>query len=244
MEATRTPDGWPVMRQEWRHLLFVHWVVEPARLQALLPRGLDLDTHDGHAYVGLVPFTIRPTRPPFAPALPILPGFHEVNLRTYVHRGGRDPGVWFFSLDAASRAAVLGARAWFRLPYHFASMRMEVARPDDDGPVIRFESDRRWPGPRPAGCSLGYRPRGLVSLAQPGTLEYFLLERYILYARTGDRLLRGRVAHEPYPFQAGEADDLVETLSAAASVPSTRGDRLVHYSAGVAVRIYAPERVR
>jgi uncharacterized protein YqjF (DUF2071 family) len=110
----------------------------------------------------------------------------------------------------------------------------------EPGSTVRFEAERLWPGPRPAGCSLRYRPAGPVRLAEPGSLEYFLAERYILYARAGDRLRQGRVAHEPYPLQPGEVDGVRETLSEAASVPPTRGDRLVHYASGVSVRIYAP----
>ncbi len=105
-----------VMRQRWLHLLFLHWTAPAAALQRLLPAGLEVDVHEGRAYVSLVPFTIRGVRPPLS--------FHEVNLRTYVRCAGGPPGVWFFSLDAASRLAVLGARAWYRLPYHHARMRM------------------------------------------------------------------------------------------------------------------------
>jgi uncharacterized protein YqjF (DUF2071 family) len=236
MAATRTPDGWPVIRQDWRHLLFVHWVVDADAVQRLLPSGLDVDTFEGKAYVGLVPFTVRGTRPPLLPPVPFLSSFHEVNLRTYVHRGGREPGVWFFSLDATSRPTVAGGRAWFRLAYHFARIRMELA----PGDQVEFECSRLWPGPRPAGCSLRYRPAGPVRTAEPGSLEYFLAERYILYASAGEGLRQGRVAHTPYPLQPGEVDGVHETLSAAAGVPGSRGDLLVHYASGVSVRIYAP----
>lgn len=240
--ATRAPDRWPVMRQRWLHLLFVHWPADPDALQRLLPPGLEIDTFEGRAFVGLVPFTMRGIRPPFLPAVPVLSRFHEVNLRTYVHRQGREPGVWFFSLDAASRPAVIGARAWFRLPYHYARMRMDVGSAGDSVEV-RYQSHRRWPGPRPAGCSLRYRPRGPVTRAEPGTLEHFLVERYILYARAGDRLRQARVAHEPYPLQSGEVEDLEETLSDAARVPRPGLERLVHYAAGVSVRIFPPRDV-
>jgi uncharacterized protein YqjF (DUF2071 family) len=239
--ATRAPERWPIMHQRWLHLLFLHWPVSPEVLRPLLPPGLAVDTFEGRAYVGLVPFTMRGIRPPLLPAVPVLSRFHEVNLRTYVHRGGREPGVWFFSLDAASRAAVIGARAWFRLAYHYARMHMEVEPGPDGGPRdIRYRAERLWPGPRPARCALRYRPCGPVFRAEPGSPEYFLAERYILYARAGDGLRQGRVAHEPYPLQPAEADDLDETLSDAARVPGAGGERLVHYSRGVSVRIFPP----
>src|ERR1051325_8047853 len=104
------PPKRPVMRQGWRHLAFVHWRVDAAAIAPLLPAGLEVDTFDGAAYVGIVPFTIPLTRAgPLG--VPLAPALHEINLRTYVHRAGRDPGVWFFSLDATSRLAVAGARA-------------------------------------------------------------------------------------------------------------------------------------
>ena len=117
--AVRPPRR-AVMRQNWRHLLFLHWVVSPERLRPLVPAGLDLDLFEGRAYVGLVPFTMTDVRPLWAPAVAGLSNFHETNARTYVHRAGRDPGVWFFSLDAANPVAVALARAFFHLPYHHA----------------------------------------------------------------------------------------------------------------------------
>ena len=96
------PDERPIMRQIWAHLGFLHWAVDRDAVAALLPGGLEVDTFGGVAYVGLVPFT-APLSRVAGIGLPIAPPFHELNLRTYVHRGGRDPGIWFFSLDAGSR---------------------------------------------------------------------------------------------------------------------------------------------
>jgi uncharacterized protein YqjF (DUF2071 family) len=234
------------MRQEWRHLLFLHWPVEPRALERLLPQGLEVDTFEGAAWIGLVPFTILPTRPPVLP-LPVLPSFHEVNLRTYVRWRGGDPGVFFFSLDAASRIAVAGARTWYRLPYHFARMRMIREGTCETGGEfrIRYESNRLWPGPLPARCTLRYGPiPGLLAPATPGTLDHFLVERYLLYTVSRGRLRRARVAHAPYSLRPAAFDSLDETLSRAAGLPGpSSGDRLAHYSPGVSVDIFAPEVV-
>ena len=118
------------MRQVWRHLGFLHWPIASAAIAPLLPPGLSVDTFDGVAYLGLVPFTIPLSRTPRL-GLPVAPAFHELNLRTYVHRDGRDPGVWFFSLDAASRLAVAGARLGYHLPYFHARISLEIS----DGPI-------------------------------------------------------------------------------------------------------------
>ena len=131
---TRRPDQRAVMRQRWADLLFLHWPVAPETLQPLLPPGLTLDTFEGQAYVGLVPFTMTGVRPVWAPPVRWLSNFHETNVRTYVHREGKDPGVWFFSLDAANSIAVRIARAAWKLPYHYA--RMSLSRRAAAGPVI------------------------------------------------------------------------------------------------------------
>ena len=122
---TLRPAGWPVMRQRWSELLFLHWPVPVEALRPLIPPQLQVDTHEGVAYVGLVPFLMSGVRPLWAPPVRGLSRFPEVNVRTYVHLNGKDPGVWFFSLDAANAAAVRIARALFHLPYYFARMGIE-----------------------------------------------------------------------------------------------------------------------
>ena len=158
---------------------------------------------------------------------------------------GQEPGVFFFSLDAASRLAVIGARALYGLSYHFARMRMTFEHADGPGLgfAIRYASDRLWPDPTPARCALRYEPRGNLASAAPGTLAHFLIERYVLYSSSGGRLRQARVSHAPYPLQPALVSGLDETLSAAAGLPGPSKHRLIHYSPGVAVRISAPVRI-
>ena len=99
------------MHQRWAELGFLHWPVPAEALRDLVPRGLTIDTHEGQAYVGVVPFTVTGARPMLMPPLPWVSDFHEVNVRTYVHLEGTDPGVWFFSLDASNPVVVAAARA-------------------------------------------------------------------------------------------------------------------------------------
>jgi hypothetical protein len=236
---TLRPPGRAAMRMIWADLGFLHWSVPVAALRPLVPDALEIDTFDGLAFIGLVPFTMRGVRPRWAPALPWLSSFHEVNVRTYVHHRGRDPGVWFLSLDAANPIAVVVARSVWKLPYHFARMRLER-----DGEAIRYRSDRRWPRPRPASCDLGYQPIGPVLPAAVGTLEHFLVERYVLYAFARGRLSSGRVHHAPYPLQAGRVTALDETLLAAAGLERGSEPPLVHYASGVDVDVFALEPAR
>lgn len=237
LAPARRPDRRPVMYQKWRDLLFLHWEVDPAALRPLVPPALQLDLYRGKAYVGLVPFTMRGVRPAGLPALPWLSNFHETNVRTYVHVEGRDPGVWFFSLEAANPVAVLLARALFHLPYHHA--RMSLARAADG--TNRYVSRRRWPGPTPAGSDLAGRPTGIPAPASPGSLDHFLLERYLLYCTRRGRLYRGQVHHHPYPAQNALATVYREDLIAAAGIDRPATAPLAHFAAGVDVEIFPLE---
>jgi uncharacterized protein YqjF (DUF2071 family) len=239
LRARQAPSERPVMRQIWRHLGFFHWPIDAAAVARLLPPGLEVDTFEGVAYLGLVPFTIPLSRTPRL-GLPLAAAFHEVNLRTYVHRGARDPGVWFFSLDAASRLAVAGARAAYRLPYFHARMSMEVA-PEA---TVTYRARRR--GARVAAeLAAEYTPTGPAAPAAPGTREFFLAERYLLYAWNGRRLSSARVHHLPYPLRPAAVSDLRQTLSAAAGLPPLAGPPpLAHYAHEVDVQIFRPHRVR
>ncbi len=227
------------MRQSWRDLTFLHWELAPDQLRPHLPPGLTLDLYEGRAFIGLVPFTMVGVRPEGLPAVRWLSNFHETNVRTYVHVEGRDPGVWFFSLDAANRVAVLAARASFHLPYHFAQMRLTRTPAS-----VAYGSRRLWPGPRPAECAVEMVPRGIVAVAQVGTLEHFLAERYFLYATARGRLFRGQVHHTPYPLQPAEVLTLEESLIAAAGLTRPPEAPLAHFATGVDVEVFGLQRIR
>ncbi len=231
---TLRPDEIVVMRHRWADLLFLHWPVPISALRPLVPEALEIDTFEGVAYVGLVPFTMTGVRFAWLPPVPGTSRFHETNLRTYVHHRGRDPGVWFFSLDAANALAAWAARRFGGLAYHYA--RMSLDRTDEG---IAHRCERLRPGPTPAGCDLAYRPEGTATASRPGTLEFFLAERYVLYALRRGRLLRGRVHHEPYPLQPARVFRLEESLLAAAGLARPEGVApLAHYAREVHVRVY------
>jgi uncharacterized protein YqjF (DUF2071 family) len=238
------PPGCPVMHQRWAYLLFLHWVVPAAELQKLVPSRLTIDTFDGKAYVGLVPFTMTGVRPIFIPPIPGLSDFHETNVRTYVHDGGKNPGVYFFSLDAANAIAVKVAQWLFKLPYHFAKMELK-ARKDTRSPgIVDYSTERSWPGPTPATLTTRYEVTGPVDPAKPGTLDHFLIERYILYTQNGSKLMRGRVHHHPYPVQPARVHSVKEDLILAAGIKRPEVAPLVHYASEVQVQVYALEEAK
>ena len=203
-------------------------------LQALVPPELTIDAFEGKAYVGLIPFTLSGVRPVLTPPIPWLSDFHEINVRTYVHRDGRDPGVWFFSLDASSTLAVGAARAFYKLPYFYSTIDFSA-----EGP-IEFVSRRE----EPVGARIVYRPvEGPAAPAAPGTIEHFLVERYLLYAADDDhQLYRARVHHQPYPIQRADVLELQETLIWAAGIRRPSSIPLRHYARGVSVGIDPPEK--
>jgi uncharacterized protein len=242
--AMSTP-GRVVMRQKWRQLLFLHWAVDPDSLRRLLPSGLELDLFDGAAYVGLVPFTMHGVRPIGLPPVKGLSAFHETNVRTYVHFEGRDPGVWFFSLDAANRIAVRVARRLFHLPYYDARMFLEREGFPSSvaSSAILYGGVRRWPGFASASYLVRAQPAGPVEPARAGTLEHFLVERYVLYAEHQGRLYQGRVRHPPYPLQPALAPTIDENLIAAAGVSRPPTAPLAHFAAGVDVDVLKLQRL-
>ncbi len=173
----------PVMFQRWLHLLFLHWPVEPESIQRSLPSGLQVDTFAGKGWIGIVPFFMRGVRPAGLPSVVGPSNFLELNLRTYVRdRDGR-PGIWF-------PLAVWIARLCFALPYQHAAMRTDI-----DGGEIAYWSVRLGSA---EVLHYRYRPASDLEEAGFGSLEFFLLERYRLYAHRRGRLLTGRVYHAPY----------------------------------------------
>jgi len=185
------------MSQRWANLLFLHWKVDPTQLTRLLPEGLHLDLHDGEAWLGIVPFHMQRIRPTGLLPLPWLSWFLELNVRTYVHDAAGNPGVWFFSLDCDQPLAVEFARRSFHLPYEHASMKSRTA---DE--TIHYSCRRRN---QEEASEFIYRPDGSRSPAEPGTLEFFLAERYLLISSKPDNSLHyGRVHHSPYQLAAVE----------------------------------------
>jgi hypothetical protein len=242
---TQRPVGRAIGYHHWSDLLFVHWRVPAEIVRPLLPAELTLDTWEGDAWVGLVPFYMSRVRPWWSPPFPGLSYFCETNVRTYVHRDGRDPGVWFFSLDASNSLAVRIARWRWHLPYFRSQMSLQRT-----GDRVSYESRRLWPGTTDSGCDIRARvgaPLGHEDhdrtlppgRALPGTLEHFLIERYILYAPAAPgQLLSARVHHRPYPIREACLEELDETLLAAAGISAVSAPCHTAFSDGVAVEIF------
>ena len=221
---------WPVPTRPWvgfmtwLDLLFAHWPIRPELLRDRIPPQLVIDTFDGSGWIGIVPFTMSNARPRFSPVA--LNDFPELNVRTYVKYGGK-PGIYFFSLDAASSLLVWGARQFVSLPYYNATMRVI----DDARGWTRYRSARTHRGAPPARWVARYRPTGKAAPPDPGTLEHFLTERYCLYTLDGaSRPRRLEIHHRPWPLQAAEAQISINTMAEAAGFRLPSIAPLLHFA--------------
>ncbi len=235
LKLRERPSGSPVMYQSWRDLSFLHFSIDPELLRSTIPSGLDIDTFadaEGRerAWVGLVPFWMTHIRLRGLPAIPGVRTFPETNLRTYVHIDGKQPGVWFYSLEAANRLACLTARKFFGLPYHWSKMRVTQS-----GARIDYKSARK--GDDQAICDASVQIMEPLDNPQPGTLEFFLIERYLLHALHRGNLVTGQVHHSPYPLRRLGLTSLTESLTTSNGVAAQAWEHLV-YSPGVDVEVF------
>jgi len=224
------------MSQRWERLTFVHWSFDPSAVQRLIPDGLQVETFDDAAWVGVVPFFMR-VGTPHGHRIPWVSHFCETNVRTYVRDHEGRSGIWFFSLDAARLGAVLTARATYRLPYFWSRMRL-----DEHDDEIDYTCRRRWPGPRADTSRIHVRIGDPFAAADLDDRDHFLTARWVLFSATRNRTRFARAWHTPWPLFRAEAIDIDDRLVTMAGLPSPARRPILHYSPGVDVRIGRPER--
>ena len=228
------------MAQRWNDLLFAHWPIAPGTLAPHLPAGLEPDRFDGAAWLGVVPFRMDRVRVRsfgrHTISLASTRRFAELNLRTYVRsRATGERGVFFFSLDASSPLAVLGARVLFHLPYFPARMQCRA-----DGDAIDYSSRRRLPRGRPAEVRVRFRPIGPITLSQPGSLAAFLTEQYRLFTLSPrGRVLVGEIHHAQWPLQAAEAEFAQNDLPADFGFRLPPEPPVLHFARSLEVYIWS-----
>jgi uncharacterized protein len=224
----------PVLHQSWTCLTWLHWPYDPAVVAPLLPPGTAPDLHDGATWVGLIPFRLRRVSVLGSPPLPLVSSFLETNVRLYsVGPDGRR-GVVFRSLDAERLAPVLAARASYRLPYRWSSMRLRRV-----GDEVTATCSRRWP-PRPVRSLVRVR---IGALRAPSALDHFLTARWGLHVAWRGGTAWAPVEHEPWSLHTAELLELEDELVQAAGLPAPAGEPHVLWSPGVRVAVGAPTRV-
>lgn len=227
------PDGQPIMHQTWGKLLFIHWRIDEQLLRPLIPTQLEIDTYHGSAWIAIAPFTMWDIRalPPFLPAVPGLSSAHELNVRTYVYLDNV-PGVWFFSLDCNSSAAVFAARTFYHLPYYNADIELSE---DDAGSIDYLLSRTDDP---PAEFAATWKTGKRLPISEPGSLEFFLTERYCLFSQHNDSLYEARIHHRPWPLQSAELVSLESTMIESQGLPTPKEDPQLHYCEELSVEIW------
>ena len=222
------------LQMTWRDLLFMHWPVPAAALRPLIPGALTLDTFDGSAWLGVVPFDMRNVHPRFTFNVPGVSNFPELNLRTYVTAQNK-AGVWFFSLDAGNPLAVQLARTGFHLPYFNARMGCL-----DLEETVYYQSKRAHRNAPAADFVAAYRPVGEAEKAD--ALERFLTERYCLYsADPAGKVYRGEIHHQRWPLQRAEAEVQVNRMTAQIGVTLPDTEPLLHFSKNLEVVAWLPQ---
>jgi uncharacterized protein len=228
------PHSW-ILKQQWNEVLFAHWRVGRDRLRELIPSFLEIDTFDNEAWLGIVPFRLTNLSPRGIPPLPWISAFDEINVRTYVTHKGR-PGVYFFSLDANSSIAVAAARTFFHLPYFLATI---AAREQQGTSYFKSRRTRSM-----AEFNGTYAPAGPVFQAQPGTVDYWLTERYCLYTQYGTgHAYRVEIHHRPWLLQQATAHIAINTMNHAAAIRLPLMAPLLHFARRQDVLTWPPTRL-
>lgn len=219
------------MVQVWRDLLFAHWNLPPAGLRRLVPMQFELDTFDGWAWLSITPFHMS-LRLRGLPPFPGMLDFPELNCRTYVTLQDK-PGIYFFSLDTANRAAVWGARTFYHLPYFHAHMRID--KKNGAFSYLSRRGEATW--------QATYAPSGGPRRAQPGSLDHFLAERYRLYTMWKGVTYRGEIHHVPWPLQPASVTIEENSVARAAGIPVRDAPAVVSFARELKVLIWPLERV-
>ena len=217
--------------QSWRNLTFLHWEIASEELEPLLPSGLQLDLFQGKAYIGIVPFEMKNIRPAWCPQV-LGFNFLETNVRTYVIHN-QEPGVFFFSLDANSYIAVKVARWIWHLPYFHSAMTLS-----NKDAIYNYTLKRT----NKVQSQIKIEVSETLPPSEADSLEYFLLEQYLLFTELRGQLLRGQVHHIPYPVRQAELIDFEDQLLEINNIGGiSSSPDLVHFSQGVDVEIYPLE---
>lgn len=232
------------MTQRWNDLLFAHWPIPAAQIEAVLPDWLEADTCEGSAWLGAVPFWLDRIKIRGMPSIPGLRHFPDLNLRTYVRdRYTKTPGIYCFSVDSTNLLAVVAAHLMYHLPYRLAEMHLEPQSEKE----FAFYSRRRFSRPE---VIFNARYRGLgptrkTAEMRVGSFEYFFTERTCVYStnRAGEPI-RANLHHVSWPLEEAEAEIERNDLASAVGLELPDRDPVLHYSRRLALYVWPAELVR
>lgn len=223
-------NNW-IMSQDWNELLFAHWPVPKEVIEKRIPQEFEVDTFDGSAWIGVVPFRMDEVGFRY---IPFKTKFLELNVRTYVKLKDYS-AVYFFSLDATDFLAVEAARLWFGLPYLKAQMSYEKK-----GDTVHYKSRRLDKRANHAHLEVEYKPVGSELASTPGSLEHFLTERYCLLSKRGNKVVRGDIHHKKWPLYKAEAAFHTNTMMSSLGI-EVEGEPLLHYAKSITTVEWTPK---
>lgn len=226
----------PVMFNHWDTVTLLHWRYDPEVVQRLLPDGLEVETFDDSAWVGLVPFRMRVT----FPRLPVRFSFPETNVRTYVRGPDGRTGVWFFSLDADHLASVVTGRVIYGVPYFWSKMSVEQT----GDRFFEYTARRRLPRSSIMRSDISIEVGEEVGGRATTDLDVFLSARFELFGIRRGALTYARAQHPPWVLHRAKVLSWKDDLVAACGLSSQQGEPLAHWSPTTSVRIGRPTLVK
>lgn len=221
-----------VMKQEWKDVVFLHWPVESSWLSRFVPAELEIDLYDNRAWIGIVLFRAKATRLRLLPPVPSTRSYLELNVRTYVKYKNKQ-GVYFFSLDADSRLAVLAASLGGFLPYQHADMSVSKK-----AGYQTFTSRRIEEGQFPESFRMAFKENSKP--IAPSSLEQWLTERYCLWTKPRDQLYRVDITHPPWTLHYLKGQIHQNTMASYLPVSLHHHLPMAHYSKKQKVKFYTP----
>jgi uncharacterized protein YqjF (DUF2071 family) len=128
----------------------------------------------------------------------------------------------------------------FHLPYFTA--RMSIERQDR---TINFASKRTHRHAPSAEFEASWTVGNMLPEPDPDSLDFFLIERYCLYAAHKDELYRARIFHRPWPLHTVRLLTCRSTMIESQGLPSPEAEPLLHQQGdSLKVQIWPPVRVR
>ena len=246
MDITKHKDHRPwkmpsqpwIMYQAWKDLLFIHWEIEVDEIKHLIPKGLEIDTFNGKAWIAVVPFMMRDVKPRYTFPVPGLSYFLELNVRTYVKLNNK-AGVFFLSLEASNPIAVKIARKLFYLPYMDANMSA-----NKKNGYFNYYSNRTHKNEPKAEFEVKYKPISDIISYTPDSIESWLTERYCLYSvNQKGQIYIGEIHHKKWNLQEAECQIITNTMTLCHGIKTPKTQPLLHYSKNIEVVVWYPSPI-
>ena len=236
------PTGRWTMTQRWNDILFAHWRVPASAVSPFLPEGLQPDTFQGSAWLGVVPLWMDRFSFRGIPTIPGTSSFPELHFRTYVSDHVGTPGIFNLTVDIGSLLATTAARFVFRIPCNWAEMRLSQRTERE----FSFYSRRMFVN-NPVIFNARYRglgPTRRLAEIKSGSLEYFFTERYCMFRKNhAGQAVRANIHAVASPLEDAEAEIERNDLPGALGIQLDDQEPVLHYSRRLAIYIWPAELV-